>query len=405
MSRNSQKPTVTVNKFPGLSTVDDAVEVGHTGLVKAINVDITRQQKIRRRKGATQKYAAVSTIDAACGFDNHLLLLQNDSLVNVVSDYTQSVVRSGLTPTKTLCALPVSAGEIIYSNGIETGRVVDGVDYELGVQNPPKAVVSKALFGQMVAGRYQVAYTYVRSDGFESGCGVAAVFDLDQDLSGLNIDVVASTNIEVDQISIYVTRPNGSTLYHAMTVDNLTATVRYNSHPNYLKRALRTQFKVPPPGFDVISRNDGRTMYAKDSVIYLSDPYDDEHITEGEAYFPFKSKVTMIGQVEGGTFVGTEKATHFIKGNTLEGAELDTVAPYGAVMGTLTYIDGALLGDGSVSDILPAWMSHKGLCVGMPDGSVTNLTQNNVAIPEGLKGTSMFRQEDGQNHIISVIQK
>ena len=85
--------------------------------------------------------------------------------------------------------------------------------------------------------------------------------------------------------------------------------------------------------------------------------------------------------------------------------DLDAIAPYGAVMGTCTYIDGALLGDGEVSAILPAWMSHKGLCVGMPGGSLQNVTQTSVVIPKGLRGTTMFRQEDNQKHIISVIQK
>jgi len=407
MSRNSEKPTVTVNKFPGLSTVDDPVEVGNSGLVTALNVDITRQNKVKRRKGATSALALGSgTVDAAWGNNDHLLLLQGDTLVAVDETFNPTALRSGLTQTGMLCANDATP-DVIYSNGVETGKVIDNTSVELGVQPPPKVVANEipAKVGQMTAGRYQVACTYVRSDGFESGASIATIVDLSQDLSGITLTHTASTNAGVVAINIYCSRPNGSTLYFAMQTDNTTGNTSYTAHANFLQRALRNQFKVPPPAFDVVAMGrNNRMMYAKGNLVFMSDPYAPEHV-DLEITYQLPAPVTIIAVLEGGVFVCTDKLTYYIKGDTLEKAEMDIVAPYGAVIGTRTHIDGALLGDGSISDILPAWMSHKGLCVGMPDGSVNNLTQSDVTIPKGLKGTAMFRQEDGQNHIISVIQK
>jgi len=405
VSRNSQKPTVTVNKFPGLATVDDPVEVGHSGLVKALNVDITRANKIKRRKGATSVLAlGAGTIDAAAGGDDFLLLLQDDTLTNVDVGYNTTALRTDLTPTGSLCARK-AGDKLFYSNGIETGRIVDNTDRRLGIEVPPKPALTPSLSGDMTEGRYQLLYTYVRTDGHESGAGVAAVIDLDQENRAVEVSHIASTDPDVVSINIYCSLPNGSELYYATNVANTTATTVHNGNARFLRHAIRTQFKTPPPAFDVIAMGrNNRMMYAKDALVYMSEPYDYEHV-DLENTFQLPAPVNIIAVLEGGVFIATDAKTYYIKGSTLENATMEIVAPYGAVRGTRTHIDGALLGDGSVSDILPAWMSHKGLCVGMPDGSVNNLTQSDVAIPKGLKGTSMFRQEDGQNHIISVIQK
>lgn len=405
MSRNSEKPTVSVNEFPGLATTDDAFETGHTGLTKALNVDITRKKKIKRRKGATKvSTIGAATALAASGGDNHLLFTESSNLLSSDENYSLTTLRSDMTPTDHLCSLAVG-NNIIYSNGIQRGYIRNGTDRELGVTSPTSPATAVALFGFMAAGKYQIAYTYVRADGFESGTGVASIIDIAADEGGVSVSVIASTNPDVDGINIYCTRPNGTQLYFAMTTPNVTGNYTYNSHANFLKRALRTQFKYSPPAFDVIAMGrNNRVMYAKDNLIFVSDPYAPEHVDE-ELTTAFPDRVCMIGGIEGGVFVGTDKKTYFLKGDSMEKAELDIVAPYGAVLGTLTHIDGALLGDGSVSDILPVWMSHNGLCVGMPGGKVTNLTQVDVVIPKGLKGTTMFRQEGGQNHIISVIQK
>jgi len=407
MSRNSHKPTISIKKFPGLATANEAVGVGYSGLMQAHNVDITRQQKVRRRKGATQKVAAgTGTFDSAWGDAEGLIVTQKNKLYTVDSTFTMTLMRSDLIQTNQLCAFRTSAG-LVYSNGLQTGCIVDGVDRALGVAPPPTPSATEYSVGQLPKGAYQVVYTYARADGFESGAGIAATVNIAQAHGGLNIAYVASSNPAVDKINIYISRPDGTVLYYAKSVRNITGNTTYQAHVNFLKRALRTQFKATPPAFTAIDRTvTNRMLYAKDKLIYLSDAYAPEHITDGESFLPFADTVNMIGVVATGFFVGTSVATYFVAlTDKLETAQMIFVAPYGVVPGTRSYMDASVLEGGVVSGILPVWMSHKGLCVGMPDGTVKNLTHTSVIIPKGVKGTTLFRQEDGQNHIISVIQK
>ena len=123
MSRNSEKPTVTVNKFPGLNTVDDPVEVGHTGLVRALNVDITRQRKIKRRKGATR--ITVMTTTAAWAEDGYALINNANLLFVVQPDLSLALGVANLASTGRLCAKVVGKN-IYYSDGVVTGVIENG---------------------------------------------------------------------------------------------------------------------------------------------------------------------------------------------------------------------------------------------------------------------------------------
>lgn len=404
MSRNSQKPTVTISKFPGLQTTNDPFEVSYSGLMKAENVDITRGQKVKRRPGMT-RLLTIPGIRAAWADHPYMLITVADKLIQITPDMEQVTLRTGMTPTNQLHARHIR-GDVYYSNGIDTGIVHEGAHRPLGIQPPNRPTVTQAPFGAMAAGLYQVVYTYVTSYGLESGAPVAAVFELDTADRGLQITYTASTEPAVTAINIYISHPNGTELYLAKTVPNASATALHTEGPDFLKQHLRTQFKTPPPGFTGVEIYDGRMYYIVGNDVIASDPFAPEHITTGEAYLPFNKPVqTVAAGPDTGLFVGTTNATYHLKGGNLEQLELDTAAFYGTVAGSVAHMDSALLGEGDSSGILPVWMSRKGLCVGMPDGVVFNVTQKSVVIPEGAVGTTMFRQKDGQNHIISVIQK
>ncbi len=407
MSRNSEKPTTTIKQFSGLATANDEMEYGATGLSRAINVDITRSQKVRRRKGATQ-LLAVPGILAAWANRHTLLYTAGTDLVLVYGDMSTKVLRNDLTPTRKLCAKTMR-GRTYYSNGVQTGVLHNGESKALGIEHAPKPLLTEHPVGEMAAGRYLVVLTYVRDDGLESGCGVASSIILDNDNRGISAKAEPSDNPDVVTINMYVSRPNGTGMYLATTLANsdaATQNIVYRSHPNFLGHRLRTQFLTPPPPFNAIEEHEGRMLYGVGSDIIASEPFAPEHVMEGESHLPFNSTVSMIASgPDDGVFVGTEHTTYFLAGTTLESLDKETATNYGALPGSVTYIDAALLGDGSESGILPVWMSTQGLCVGMSEGSVVNLTQRFVDIPKGVRGASMFRQEDGQNHIISVIQK
>ena len=203
---------------------------------------------------------------------------------------------------------------------------------------------------------------------------------------------------------INVTFPDGDTFYYAGQGPT-GAVFNISEDPTLLRRSMKAKNTHPPLPFSIIDNFYGRMVYVVGDTVYFSDPFAYEQIDFTKGFIPFKDPVTMIGIVESGIFIGTTKDIYFVGGNKPSEFDLIQVADYGVVRDTRSYLDGTVVGDDSVTGKkIPAWISSKGMCIGFPDGSMQNVTENAVILPKGVTGASFFRQEDGQNHFISVIR-
>jgi hypothetical protein len=61
-------------------------------------------------------------------------------------------------------------------------------------------------------------------------------------------------------------------------------------------------------------------------------------------------------------------------------------------------------GDGSIPGNGAMWTSNRGVCVGLPDGGVRNLTENTYSFPTGQTGTATMRFTDGLTQYIVTQQ-
>ena len=269
----------------------------------------------------------------------------------------------------------------------------------------PQAPSLSAISGQLRAGRYQAVYTYVRDDGQESGSSFSARIGITADDGGISFSVPTSSDPTVVSVNIYLTYADGAEYYLAGEVDNGTGTFDFQGFSFTNQRSLLTWRLVPPSGFTDISEYSGRLVFIKDQFITYSEPYAYELVNPATGFVNLPGKVALFAPNDNGVFLATNKQTWFARGDDLIEANLRSVADYGAIEGTLAYAQGSVVGDGSLSeDLVPIWMSSRGLCVGLPDGSVENATIRKVNTPSGGTGTAMVRERDGNNFYVSVIR-
>jgi hypothetical protein len=398
--KGNDRPLLRVKKFKGLMTADSAYEIGVDAQTIATNVDITRQNKIKRRNGFTQRIA--TAITAAWANDRSMLYQSGTTLTSVDSAYATTVVRTGLTASAQLHAYQIK-DIIYYSNGYEVGCIENGVDRALGINSPARAVLTATTGGEMPPGIYQVAVSYVRNDGFESGVVLPATsVTLAGGNTAITVGSVAANGAML--VNYYVTQADGDVLYFAGQGPTGASTT-LSANPSLLRRSMKARNTNPPLPFTQIEHYNGRILYAIGDTLYFSDPFAYEQIDYAKGFIPFQNKITMIAVMDDGFFIGTTEDTYFLSGDRVGELDLTSVADYGVVVDTRAYLDGAVVGtESATTKKTPAWISTKGMCIGFQDGSMQNVTESTVILPEGVTGASFFRQENGQNHFISVIR-
>ncbi len=162
-------------------------------------------------------------------------------------------------------------------------------------------------------------------------------------------------------------------------------------------------YSVPVP-FNDVETFAGRNYYASGERVYYSPVFGYYKLRRGKDYYRFPDTVTMVAKVTGGLFVGTLSKTYYLSNRDPHKAALIEVSDVGVIEGTKTYVQGSVVGEGETEELLPIWATTTGFCVGLPNGSVNKVTQKYVTLPQGSIGSAMFRNENGQNHIVSVIQ-
>ena len=393
-------PTPTYAEFNGLVTTQDEIELGLKGFTKAVNIDISSDKKIRRRKGQTLING--TAVDSAAIGKKYFLYTSGTDLYRFDGSSSE-LVRSGITAGGHIVAEYLN-GKIYYSNGYENGVISGGADRTLGLTAPGPVILSEAT-GKLCAGRYQCVVTYVRNDGQESGASEVSVIEIQSDDAGIAVSSIPmSTDPTVEYVNIYLTNANGSEFYLALTQHNGVTDAVFAEDTNRLNRPLLTQYNRPIPPFSVIGEHNGRMVYGIGEMLVYSQPFMYEAYDARFAYLPMNGKITMIASADSGLFVGTNERTIFLRGDDVRDAQISTVSDCGVVAGTLRYIPAEYFGTNSKQDSLPMWTSHKGICIGQDNGGVENTTSRRVDVPKGLKGTALFRHEDGQNHYVTVIQ-
>lgn len=358
--------TLPPERLHVMPTKDDAT----TDLVAAVNVDLDNSGQLSRRAGTTVARAGAAHSLWAQG--DMCVFATGSSLRRLYPDYSSEVLANGLTPNAPLGYVEVN-GRVYWGNGLQSGVIADGMSRSWGMEIPASPGLS-LVGGQLTAGQYQCAVTHVRNDGQESGAALPSTLTLAND-GGVRVTWAAPADPTIELVRVYLSTPNGTVLYAAaeVAVEDLYTEV-YSCR---FALPLNTQWQDKPPSGQAYAYANGRIYIAQGEYIFGTTELGYEYVDLRDYLAIDGSRVRVLAGLEGGLFAATDHAAYFLRGKTFADMEMVIVATTGGVEGSLVYVDGErATGIKELAGLRCAmFATGSGVLLGLPSGSVMNLTQ------------------------------
>ena len=354
-------------------------------LADAVDVDVDNAGRLRRR----QTYTPLHALPGA----HSIIMTSADAGYLVVGSVLYSVAPS--TAVMELVAVltsnaPMSyvldGGNLYYSNGTDSGRVVGTTRYPLGMPTPDSPAIS-AIGGGLLDGWYQVGVSYVNATTGEEG-GVSASSNMELTSGGIRVTLPAAT-AGATHINVYLSDANGELPRLAATVAVGTALVDLIALAT--GRETPGRFESLLPAGRLFMAN-GRLCSHAGSTVYVGLPYRHGYYLPAEGYIPFGADVSNAVSCQFGTYVVADK-TYWIPGDLGEVKDtIVTVLPYGGVPGTtFEFPDKSKVG----------WFGAKGVVFGSPNGEVEAVMADNIDLTPPASGFSAVLTSGGYRRVVS----
>lgn len=393
----------------GLDNVNPESQVKPDRLRAAENVDLDRFGKPGRRGG----YRRVVSCTSGRSLYHHAgmafaLFVDGTTMYGLRPDMSTFVVKTGLAPQRDVSYTTVD-NLTYWSNGIQNGTVTAaGAGKDWGCETPhgqPNLAVSTN--GGLSAGNYQVAFTFAKSNGEESGAFLAAPIDIPEG-KGIAVSAVPQpVSSEVVVVRAYVTPFDGDVLYWVrdlpvgMTSFNIGAFVK--------GKVLETQFMGQmPPGHFVRYLN-GRIYVASGNTLYWSEALRYGLTSLAHGNLPFDAEIDLLEPAEvgeePGQFIAAGNRTYFLpSGKDAKPSEMRVVYPHGAVRGTGVSVPGSVFGQSTAAPV-SYWIASNGVsCIGLPSGEVVPLRERQAVAPPSTGGASLYREWNGLRQVITALR-
>jgi hypothetical protein len=395
---------VEIKKWLGLRNTVGPEAIRPGGLERALDVDIDDAGAIRTRRGRM----LVTATPSHSLYDSGILtlLMQGLDLKRFVPPSTITTLRRLTSPEPLVYA--ERNGVVYFTNGIDTGRIVQGVAAEWGVRVPTGNPAAAPTDGYLPVGRYLYALAYVRRDGLESGASAPSVIELTEPGGIAFSNIPTSSDPDVTHRALYISAPNGTELYMAAVFTASEGSYSYRNAGLEGGVVMDPDYVAPAPAGTVLEVHAGCLLVASGSTVWISDQYAFERFRQRHRFFAFPGEVTMMASVTDGLYVGTDKATYYLGGNDPAGMKSARVADHGATPGTAARMDVSLEAteeeQASSTVVAALWMSPEGVILGMPGGAIRNLTSGDFNVPAGVRGAALLRSSRGYTSYVTTVQ-
>lgn len=380
----------------GLNTLlrDDSLPID--ALRRCVNYDIDDTGRIERRVGRIEAYAGSIQESSLWSGSDRTLFVESGSLKEL--QRSDAGVYSALTLRSGVGAYPMKYvevnGVVYYSNGVLTGRVdALGFSRAWGLPAPVTQpnVTPGGPGGQLAAGRYQVAVTFLASDGEESGTGIAALADLTVDGGSLHLSDFPPAPAGAAAVRVYCSHVHGEGLYRVADLPTSATAYQITQVSNVATALLRTQFCVSPPAGHLLEYHNGRLYIATGNVLWCTEPLRYGCVHPGKGFLQFPKPITVLRAVSDGLYVCSD-LTYFIQGIDTADIKQREVLPYGGVYDT---------GISLPNYDAVAWWSHEGLVFGARNAELLNITQDRIASAKYGSGVMQARELNGLRQIVA----
>lgn len=392
--------TVTVENWKGLNNTLKPERTPEDYLKQADNVDFDKTGGIQKRKGYTQKIAGA--FHSLWSEGNDCFAVKDGSLVRILTDY--STVDLGTSVGESRLAYEHYDGATYFVSDEITGIIEGDTVVPFGIDAPNPRPTLSVGFGVMTKGTYQVALTYVTSDGRESGAGLAQVIDVPTG-NGITLSgIPSSTDSRVDRVRIYCSTPNGEVLYLVEEIPHGTGSYTIADIHGGIT-PLKSFNVYRAPNGHIIREAHGYMFIAQDNILWYSEPFTPDWWKPHSNFMIFEERIRAVMPTEGGMWVAAD-ALYYLTGKNPAEMRMREVEPVKIVEGSDVKIMGAYIFIEN-TPIGYKWLvtTDHGIFVCFNDGIALNMTEKNVVFPDSDKGTAMFVQEDGINRYVSLVNK
>lgn len=373
----------------GMNNILDDHVLGEDQARNIINWDVDDRGRIRVRQGRNRIYTGTIVKGTMWSDGETVLFVEGGDLKRLESDNTATTLRTGVGD------FPMSYVErdkiIYYTNRVITGKVVNGSDAAWGVTPPPRQPTLVAgSSGNLDAGVYQVAITFIALDGEESGTPLAAEATVVTGGSILLRDIPAPAT---GKIRVYVSAPNGTVLYFLREEHKDIPTILINDVNNLTEEPLETQFGEPPIPANLIEYHGGKIYMAVGPVVWATEPLRYGLVKPSMNFFFFGADVSILAGVDDGLYIVADR--HYWLSDLAESPNQIDFLDYGAVRRTAIRLP---------DDKAVAWFSEQGLVIGKNGGAAANVTMESIAVSDYDFGTMLYREHEGIKQIVATMQ-
>jgi hypothetical protein len=158
---------------------------------------------------------------------------------------------------------------------------------------------------------------------------------------------------------------------------------------DYVGPTTYRRFSDPPVGH-LIAYHAGRIWIASDNVLWFSEPFAFSWFDMAKNMFQFSSRLRMLVAVEDGLYISTTNCVYFLKGTVPSEMAQNKVHDYPSIEGTDLNAPGGQVLTGEYTGQVAMWTSTRSVCLGLPGGRVSEVTEKKLTYPDGTFGSAAF---------------
>lgn len=385
----------------GVDTLSSETALGNGTVRSAVNVDIGRAGRFKRRAGYTRRVARTGMHSLFYAVQKGWTLVAQDAGL-----FRLDIDTYAMTPLATLNSpdkleYTEYNGNLYFANKTTLGWVPSDstVARPVGVPVPTTPTLSVAA-GGLTPGKYGVAITFVDDRGEESGATELQVINL-PDGGGIRL---ANLPQKLGwRIFVYITSADGDVLRWAAEFPAV--------FPSYVVAeiaqggVLDTRFLVPLPPGDFVRWHNGRLFTAKNGALRFSEALRPHLHNPAHGVIPFSGHIAFVESVGDGLYVGDSRGVWFLSGTDPTKFELRRVSTCRAVAYSSIIVPPEHFPPKQVPAEAPVavWLSTSGYVVGMPGGTTVELQPDRLKVPSGLTGRSAFLLREGRKQVITPV--
>lgn len=161
-------------------------------------------------------------------------------------------------------------------------------------------------------------------------------------------------------------------------------------------------FKEEVVAGHVLSLFNRRLYIGVGNVLYFTDADEVERLDERDDPFVFNSRITMIRPLENGMYVSAEE-TFWLAGAGPDEFIMKSAHELPALEGTDVAGDNQLIGSDQMPGRFAMWTTEDGICLGLDNGIVQDLTSDRVSFTSKGRGMAAIVKSSGLNQYIVLL--